>query len=228
METVDSALAAADRALRRYGIGPADRVTLLADLRLDLQAAAADGVDPARLLGPDVGGFARRLADEAGVTRTGPELGQLVGTAVTGAALGAAIGAALLAVGYPLLARLVDLPRSIHVPVQVAVAVFYGVPAVLVAAGAVLAVRVSLRNLPRIRRTARLMILLLPLAGLLITPLTMAFAWATGYSTAPPVLLVEIALVLGALSGATVLARHWSLRTPHPGLNTPAAVTPLA
>ncbi|RAO19636.1 hypothetical protein MED15_02795 [Micromonospora noduli] len=56
------------------------------------------------------------------------------------------------------------------------------------------------------------MSVLMPVAGIVIMPITVAFAWATGYSAAPPVVVAEIAMVLAALAGATVLARRLSLR----------------
>ncbi|MFY1691755.1 hypothetical protein [Plantactinospora sp. WMMB782] len=211
MDTIDNVLAEADRAWRAYGIGRTDRAALAADLRLDLEAAAADGGDPAQLVGADVAGFARRLAEEAGVRRVRREYGRLVRTALAGAALGGVAGYAVLAALYPLFVRAVDIPRSIEIPVQLAVVGYYGVPAAIVVAGAVTAVRLRLGDLPQIRRTAWLMGALLPVAGILVTPLTMAFAWSTGYSNAPEVVLAEVAMVLGALAGATMLARRLSL-----------------
>ncbi|MEU7803187.1 hypothetical protein AB0J14_25840 [Micromonospora arborensis] len=221
MDTIDSLLGEADQAWRAYGVGPADRAALAADLRLDLRAAAADGGDPVRLLGGDVAGFARRLADEAGVRRVRRDYGRLLGTALIGAVLGAVLGYGLLTAVSPIFVRMVDVPRSIHVPIQLAVAVYYGVPAAVVAAGAVIAVRTRLRDLPRIRKTARIMSVLIPVAGILVTPITMAFAWATGYSTAPEVVTTEIAMVLAALAGATALARRLSLREGRTASDTP-------
>ncbi|WP_051724211.1 hypothetical protein [Micromonospora chokoriensis] len=212
MDTIDRLLGEADQAWRGYGVGSADRATLAADLRLDLRAAAADGGDPAQLLGGDVAGFARRLADEAGVRRVRGDYSRILGTALIGAVLGVALGCGLLMAAYPAFVRMVDIPRSIDVPVQLAVAVYYGIPAAVVAAGAVIAVRTRLRDLPKIRRTARLMIVLVPTAGIVITPITVGFAWSTDYSTAPPVVVAEIAMVLAALAGATALARRLSLR----------------
>ncbi|GAA0394544.1 hypothetical protein GCM10009541_41990 [Micromonospora gifhornensis] len=212
METIDSVLSEADRAWRAYGVSSADRRVLAADLRLDLAAAAADGGDPVQLVGGDVAGFARRLADEAAVRRVRPEYHRLLLTALAGALLGSLLGAGIFTALYPLLVRLIDIPRSIEIPVQVAVVVYYGVPAAVVVAGAVTAVRLRLRDLPQIRRTALLMSLLLPAAGIVVTPITMAYAWSTDYSTAPEVLVVEVVMVLAALAGATVLARRLSLR----------------
>ena len=227
MQTIDSTIAAVDRAWRAYGIDAADRAALAADLRLDLRAAADDGIEPDRLLGPDVAGFARRLADEAGLRRVPRQSDRLIAVALGGAAAGAAVGYLLMELAYPLLARTIDFSWAGRVPVQVAVVGFYGVPAAVLVAGAIIAVRFGLRDLPRIRRTAVAMMVLLPVAGMLVTPLTMAFAWSTGYSAAAPVLAAEIAMVLAAISGATLLARRWALRDRDPGTaKVPADATP--
>ncbi len=214
MDTIDNALATADRAWRAYGVRRADRAALAADLRLDLESAAADGVGPTQLLGADVPGFARRLADEAGVRREPPALGPLLGTALVGGTLGAALGVAVLALLDTLTVNLLELTTNPGVPVWILVVAYYGIPAALVVAGAVTTVRARLRDLPRIRATANAMVLLLPLAGIIITPITMAFAAMTGYSTSSPAVVIEMLLVAGALAGAIVLARRWALREP--------------
>ncbi|MFG1872704.1 hypothetical protein [Micromonospora arborensis] len=221
MDTIDRLLGEADRAWRGYGVGSADRATLAADLRLDLRAAASDGGDPAQLIGADVAGFARRLADEAGVQRVRGDYGRVVGTALIGAMLGAVLGYGLLESAYPVFVHLIDIPRSIDVPIQLAVAVAYGIPAAVVAAGAVIAVRTRLRDLPGIRRTARLMSVLVPVAGIVTTPIIVGFAWATDYSLAPSVVVTEIAMALAALAGATVLARRLSFREARVVSDTP-------
>jgi hypothetical protein len=212
VETVDEAMATAESEWRSYGVRRADRVALGADLRLDLESAAADGVGPAQLLGTDVRGFARRLADEAGVRRMPPEYARVVLTALLGAVLGAAVGALLTLLAEPLFLRMLDPPRPVDVPVPVVVTVYWAIPAAIVVAGAVATVRLRLRDLPRIHATARAMCVLLPIAGVMITPITMGFAWTTGYSTSSPVVVAEMALVAGSQAGATVLARRWSLR----------------
>ncbi|WP_410813560.1 hypothetical protein [Micromonospora sp. 067-2] len=221
MDTIDSVLAEADQAWRAYGVGSADRAALAADLRMDLRAAAADGGDPVQMLSGDVAGFARRLADESGIRRVRRDYDRLLGTALIGAVVGGVLGYGLLTVGYQTFTRMMDIPRSSHVPIQLAVAVYYGIPAAVVVAGAVTAVRIRLRDLPEIRRTARIMGVLMPVAGIVITPITMAFAWSTGYSTAPAVVVSEIAMVLAALAGATVLARRLSLRSGQGASDTP-------
>ncbi|WFE28285.1 hypothetical protein O7623_03480 [Solwaraspora sp. WMMD791] len=216
MDTIDDAVATADAAWRAYGVTHADRAALAADLRSELEAAVADGVTPAQLLGDDVPGLARRLADEAGVARVPAEYGRVVRTALAGAVAGTVVGYLAMMVIYPVVVHLVDLPRSFRVPLLLAVAVYYGIPAALLVAGAVVAVRTRLRDLPRIRATATRMLLLMPTAGIVVTPVTIAYAWATGFSTVPTVVAFEIALVVGAIVGATVLARRWAVRDPAP------------
>lgn len=212
MESIDSILAEADRAWRGYGVAAADRAAFATELRLDLQAAVADGRDPGELLDGDVAGFARRLADEAGVHRVRGDYSRLLGTALLGAMVGVVLGFGLLSVLYPVFVSLIDIPRSIEVPVLLAVTVYYGVPAAVVVTGAVAAVRLLLGDLPRIRDTARLMTLLVPVAGILVIPVTILYARSTDYSTAPSVLVAEVAIGLAAFAGATMLARRLSLR----------------
>jgi hypothetical protein len=214
VDTIDDTIATADREWRRYGVRRADRQALAADLRIDLESASADGVTPVQLLGPDLRGFARRLADEAGVRTVPPAYPKVVATALTGSILGAVAGYVLFVVVFWSAIRTFDDPDSWRVPVQVAVGVYYGVPALFVVAGAVAAVRIHLKDLPLVRPTARAMCLLLPLAGIVITPITMAYAWTTEYSLLPQVVLLEALMVLVALGGATALARRWAVREP--------------
>ncbi|GAA0713427.1 hypothetical protein Drose_21905 [Dactylosporangium roseum] len=223
MDTIDDAVMIADREWRACGVRRRDRTALAADLRLDLESAAADGVTPRQLIGDDLRGFARRLADEAGVRRAPHEYGRVIRTALTGAVLGGCAGAVVLMIAYPLMVRLVDLPRGFRVPLLLAVLLYYGTAAGLAAGGAVVAVRLRLRDLPGVRRTANAMLVLVPLAGVVVTPVVMRFARSTGYSTAPLVVAAEAGLVVAAVAGAVALARRWSMRG-HDGRRAPAAV----
>ncbi|GAA4561442.1 hypothetical protein GCM10023176_00030 [Micromonospora coerulea] len=222
MDPIDEAITTAEREWRAYGVHRQDRAMLAADLRLELQSAAADDVTPEQFLGADLRGFARRLADEAGVRRAQPEYGRGVRTALTGAVFGACVGAIVLVLVYPLLVTWFDMPRGFRIPapgragrlaaIVLAVLLYYGTAAALAAGGAFIAVRARLGDLPRIRQTANAMIVLLPVAGAVVTPITMGFAKAVGYSTHPLIVAIEAALVTTAVVGAILVARRWSLR----------------
>lgn len=212
MDPIDDAIAAADAEWRAYGVRRSDRTVFAADLRHELESAAADGITPAQLLGGDVRGLARRLADEAGVERVPRDYARVARTAIVGALLGGVVGYLVILTFYPVMVRLFDIPRSIEVPVLLGVFVYYGSAAAIVVIGAIMAVRLHLRDLPRIRATGHAMILPLPLTGIVMTPITMAFAWTTDYDNSLPTVFVEVGLVVAAIAGATVLARRWALR----------------
>ncbi|GAA2708307.1 hypothetical protein ACFY2R_06415 [Micromonospora olivasterospora] len=202
MQDADDVIATAEREWRAMGVVPRDRAALAADLRRELEAAAADGITPRQLLGgADVRAFARRLAAESGAERLTYETERLLRTALAGAAPGLVLSWLLLWEQVPFG---VDMPGALLVA-------RHAICAAAVLVGALLAVRLRMRDVPGIDRTVWAMALLVPLAGALVTPLTMAFAWTTGYSTALPVLLFEAAMVGAALAGATLLARWWAL-----------------
>ncbi|MEU8261224.1 hypothetical protein AB0C02_11470 [Micromonospora sp. NPDC048999] len=204
MQDADDVIAIAEHEWRALGVVPRDRAALADDLRRELEAAAADGVTPRQLLGDaDVRAFARRLAAEAGAGRLRHETDRLLRTAFVGALPGLVLSWLLLWTPTP-----VSFPAALSVALGL---LRYLICVLAVLGGALLAVRQRMADVPAIGRTVRAMALLLPMAGLLVTPMTMAFAWTTGYSTALPVLLAEAALVGGALAGATVLARRWAL-----------------
>lgn len=53
---------------------------------------------------------------------------------------------------------------------------------------------------------------LLPLAGLVVTPLAVGIAWLTGYSSSAPVVLVEATVVLGGCALSILAARSLAVR----------------
>jgi hypothetical protein len=208
---VDHLLAAADREWRVLGIRPRDRVTLVADLRTELEAAAADGIDPAQLLGTDPTAFALRVAEEAGMEATPPRYGPVLAVASAGALL-SLVGGFVLAAGlHQVFVALFDLPPDVHVPVWLAGGVFYGGVVAVVVTGAALAVRVLLRDTPRIRHTATRLALLLPPAIAAGVAAAVTFGWWLEFPLTPLVIGTEAALVLVAFLAATVLARRWSV-----------------
>ncbi|OZV75725.1 hypothetical protein CA850_28225 [Micromonospora echinospora] len=208
---VDNTLAAADRQWRALGIHRRDRATLTADLRSELEAAAADGLDPTELLGTDPAEFALRIAEEAGMERTPPRYGQVVGVASAGAVLALVVGY-VVAIGlHHAFVAAFDLPREVRVPVWLAAGVFYGGVAAVVVGGAVLAVRVALRDAPRIRHTAARMAMLLPFAVAAGIAAAAAFGRSLGFPLTPLAIGTEAAIVLAAFLAATALARRWSV-----------------
>jgi hypothetical protein len=205
--TIDQAMAGAEREWRRLHVHPAGLAKLSRDLRDDLTAASAEGVGVSELIGADVRGFARRLADEARAERIPYEFRRLLLTAMVGALPGILVGYAVIFAHIPVPARLE--PQQ---PGTGEVLVAFTVLAALVVVSSLLTVWFRLRDLPSMGHTVLGMALPVPLAGVVVTPVTMGFAALLNYSNALPVVAVECAMVAGALGGATVLARHWSLR----------------
>jgi hypothetical protein len=211
--TVDGLVTATDRQWRALGVRPGDRVTLTADLRAELEAAAADGLDPADLVGADVAGFALRVAEEAGVERTPPLYGQVLGVATGGALLSLIVGYCLVIGLHELFVALFDLPRDVHVPIWLAAGVFYGGVAAVVVTGAALGVRLVLRHAARIRDTARKMGVLLPLTLTAAIVAAIAFGGAFHFSLNPAVVGAEATIVLGGFLAGTATARRLSVTT---------------
>ncbi|GIF70463.1 hypothetical protein Ais01nite_84980 [Asanoa ishikariensis] len=205
--TIDQTVRSAEREWRRLHVRRADVARLSRDLRDDLTSAATEGVAATELLGTDVRGFARRLADEAGVERVPYEFDRLLLTALVGALPGVAFAYALL---YGYISGPTAPPSD--EPDIGAVVATYAVLALLVVLSSLLTVWFRLRHLPAMPRTVLAMALLVPLAGAIATPITMAFAATVNYSNALPVLAIECGLVGAALAGAIVLARRWALR----------------
>lgn len=201
-ESVDAIRAELDAAWRRYGVRPADRQEMSADIVADLRAGAADGLDPRAMIGPQVDAFARQVADARGLRRLEPAYGRML--------LGGLVGAvAALVIGWTPTWSALDLLSSGGL---VWALMAYGLLAVGCTAAALTGIAVALRGLGSVRATLWRAALLLPVAGVAITPLTMLFAAATGYDTATSTVLLETGMVLGACAAAVAAARRWALR----------------
>ena len=205
---IDDAIAVAEHEWRLSKVDVRDAAVLSRDLRLDLEAASAEGVTPGQLVG-DIRAFARRVAEEAEARHVPYEYQRLLLTALAGTLPGVVVGYVAMAI--------VPEPYASQLTGWLAAFAYYGGGAAGVLLGSLLTVAVLMRDVVEIRRTVAAMALLLPLAGLVITPVTMGFAALTGYSLALPIVATEMALVGGALAGAIVLARRWALhgRYPH-------------
>ncbi|GAA3221008.1 hypothetical protein ACFO1B_16875 [Dactylosporangium siamense] len=208
---VDDLLAAADRQWRTLGVQRGDRLALGTDLRAELEAAQADGLAPAELLGADPAAFARRLAEEAGVERLPPRYGPILAAAFFGAVVALIVGFVLATGLHEAFVAAFDLPRSVHVPVWLAGGGFYAGVAAVTIAGSVFTVRVLLRDAPRIRHTTTRMALLLPPAVAAAVAAAVAFGNALDYPLTPFAIGAEVAIVLVGFLATTVLARRWSI-----------------
>ncbi|MBY8875773.1 hypothetical protein K7640_28495 [Micromonospora sp. PLK6-60] len=211
---VDGLLAAADREWRALGIHRRDRAGLAADLRAELEAAAADGLDPAELLDADPAQFAKRIAEETGVDRVPARYGQVLGVATAGALVALIVGLVVANGLHELFVAAFDLPRGVRVPVLLAAGVFYGGVAAFIVAGVVLALRVALRGLPRVRHTANRAALLVPPALVAGTAAAVGVNAVLDDPFTPLAIGAEAAIVLAAFLAAVALARHWSVTAP--------------
>lgn len=215
VHTVDTALTNVEREWQAYGVSRLDRAVLAADLRVDLQSAADSGADPDDLIGADVRGFARRLADEAGVHRGQAEYGRVVGTSMIGSVLGLVAGFGLFLVLSPAMVALVDLPRGEtfdRIWMWAGILLFYAGLVTGVTVGAMLAARLRLRDLPCIRRTTRAMAVTMPLAGTLVLPVLLGVPQLLGQGADILLVSFEVAIIVGVAVGAVVFARRWATR----------------
>jgi hypothetical protein len=209
--TIDEAITTAGREWRRLGVPARDRQTLAADLRLDLEAAVADGVPADRLIDGDVTVFARRLAEESGVRHVPPRYGRIVTTALAGAALGVLAGVLIMVGVYTVTKQVFNAPGNFGLPMPVAAGVYYGGVGLVALGGAVIGVLTVLRGLPAIGRTAAAISVLTPVGAIVVIPLITLFARTTGYSTSAAIVVIEVVLSVATFAAAIVLARRWSL-----------------
>lgn len=198
-------LAQLDRAWRRIGVPHSDRRLLAAELAPDLQAAAADGHEPADLLTPDVDTFAERLAEAHGVRLVPPRHANVQLGGLLGAVLALVTGAGLVVGLQPLLTSKVEL--SGRYPVAGAVLVFASL-AVLGLLGCLLGIYAAVRGRPAAGATVRRAALLLPLTAAVGVALAVALGRSTDYSDAPSVVLAECGIVAVSCAGALLAARR--------------------
>ena len=189
---VDATTAGLERALRRLHIAAADRRAIVAEVRADLEAAAADGVSPSALIGPDVEAFAREAAEARGHQ---PREAQYPSIVIGGtlAAVGGTVAAYLLIVEFlvPLFSSWFDLDG--HYPVAGPVVAWAGmaVAAVLVT---LLVLHLLLRGRAAARETVRRASVLVPLA--MAAGIAVAVAVGQSNDYAVGVVVVEAVLIV--------------------------------
>jgi hypothetical protein len=179
----------------------------VADVRGDLQAAAADGVGPAVLIGPDVDAFARRAIEEGGYRPRPGDYARVVTGAVLGAVVTVVAGFLLVVVVLqPALASWFTLDG--HYPAAGPVVV-YGATGLL---GSLVTLGRVLTGRPAARATVRRAALLTPLGVAAGVVAATALAHRPGYpigagSIAPQALCVVLPFV-----AALLVSRWWALR----------------
>ncbi|MFC0534153.1 hypothetical protein [Phytohabitans kaempferiae] len=200
---IERAIERADREWRRMRVVEQDRIALRVDLRRELVGAAVDGTPPDELIGPDIGLFARELAQSAGVRQVSYEFRRLLLIGLGGAAPGLVLAWLMIWHWWLVPLPFGDGPMQWVGRYVVSIVVFLG--------GVLVAIHRGMREDPVRGRTVAAIAVAIPVAGALATPVTMWLAARAGYSTAAPVLLVEVLVMGAALAGGAVLARRWAL-----------------
>ncbi|MGC9666478.1 hypothetical protein ACNTMW_07955 [Planosporangium sp. 12N6] len=209
-EQIQAVTAELDRRLRRMHLSRRDRRTVVDEVRADLETAAAEGVNPEALVGPDIDAFARE-AIEAGGYRPWPRdyprvlVGGLLAASV------AVVAAYWLIVGVvqPAFASWFTLEG--RYPTAGPVVVF-GAIALTGLLGALAGLKWLLAGRPAARPTLRRAALLLPIGAVAGIAAVVAVAHDPDYrSTLGTVTLQVLFVVLGVVLALGV-ARWWAVR----------------
>lgn len=210
-EQIRAATAELDRRLRRMHLSRGDRRAIVDEVRVDLEAAAADGVNPPALIGPDVDAFARAAIDGGGY-RPRPLYYPRV---VTGGILVA--GAAVLA-AYLLIVEVLQPAFSSwftldgHYPTAGPVVV-YGAIVLMGLLGSVAGLKWLLAGRPGARETWRRAALLTPVGAAAGIAGVVAVAHDPNYSATPGTVTVQAAFVVLGVVLALGVARWWAVHT---------------
>ena len=208
---IRSITAELDRRLRRLRLARADRQAIVSEVRGDLQTAAADGVSPETLIGPDIDAFARE-AVEAGGYRPRPH--DYPRTLVGGIlAAGVAVVAAYLLIVVllpPVLASWFSLDG--HYP-SLGPAVAFGGIAVVAVLGTLRALAWLLAGRPAVRETVRRAALLVPIGAAIGIAANLVVGRDPDYAVTGPTLLTQVLLVVVPVAAALGISRWWAVRT---------------
>ncbi len=200
-----------DRRLRRLHIARGDRRTFVDEVRSDLQTAAAEGVSPAALLGPDIDAFARE-AIQAGGYRPQPHDYQRVLVGGGLAAAVAVVGAYFLIVELltPALASVFELDGHYPTggPVMASVAI-----ALISLLGLLAALKRLLAGRPAVRETLIRVALLTPLGALAGIAGAVAVARAPDYTATEANAYMQVLFLVLPVLAALGVSRWWAVRT---------------
>jgi hypothetical protein len=199
-----------DRSLRRLQLPRSDRRTIVDEVRGDLQTAAADGVDPETLIGPDIDAFAREAVEAGGYRPRPYDYPRILAGGILAAGV-TLVAAYLLIVELlqPALASWFTLDGDY--PTAGPVVVLGGI-AVVGVLGTLGALAWLLAGRPAARETVRRAALLTPFG--LAVGIAAAFAVARdpGYAVTVASVSTQVALVALPVVAALGISRWWAVR----------------
>jgi hypothetical protein len=208
---IDAATADLDRRLRRLRISRRDRRVIVDGIRGDLHAAAADGVSPAALIGPDVDAFAREAVEAGGYRARSRDYPRVLTGGVLAAAAAVVVGYLLIVeVLTPVLSSWFTLDGSYP---TVGPLVAYGGVVLVGLLGVLVAVRSLLAGRPAARETLNRAALLLPIGAAAGIAAVIAVARDPDYRVTVAAVTVQVLFVVLGVAAALASARWWSLRT---------------
>lgn len=207
----DASISQLNGSLRRLGVSRADRLAITEDVQGDLNAAAAEGVRPATLIGSDVDAFARQALEAGGYEATPNDYQRLLIHCTLAAALGIpALYLLLSFVAQPLFADWFDLDgRYPTAGPMLGYAVM-----ILTGTGVVIAtLHASLAGRPARNETVARAALLTPVGGALGIVAALAVMDRPGFNLSEASIYTQI-LPAGAIPvlAAIGAARWWARR----------------
>ena len=210
-EQIHAVTAELDRRLRRMHLSRDDRRTVVDDVGADLRAAAADGVSPEALVGPDIDAFARKTIDAGGYRPRPRDYPRVLAGGVLAAVL-VVVAAYWLIVGVlqPLLASWFTLDG--HYPTAGPVVVYVAI-ALAGLLGTLAGLRWLLAGRPAARPTLTRAALLLPIGAADGIAAVIALARDPDYSSTPGTVTLQVLFVLLGVALALGVARWWAVRT---------------
>jgi hypothetical protein len=193
---------------------------MTAELRADLESAAAEGVPAPELVGHDVRAFALSWARAKGVAGPRPLLATTAVAALAGALPGVVIG---LFIAYgDALSNLQEIargyvsedPSEVWTPPAWLALTVYVLAALVTYAGALAAVSAILhwRLDPAAGATVGLLARALPLIMAAATGLTVVFAATQGFSTEPAVVIGDLLLPAATVAAGVAAVRLCAVR----------------
>lgn len=208
---IDAATADLDRRLRRLRITRRDRRTIVEEIRTDLHTAAADGVSPEVLIGPDIDAFAREAIEAAGYRPPSRDYPRVITGGILAAAAAVVAGYLLIVeVLTPFLSSWFTLGGSYPTAGPL---VAYGGIVLVGLLGVLAAGRWVLADRPASRETLHRAALLLPIGAAAGAAAVTAVARDPDYRLTVATVAVQVLFMALGIAAALGVARWWALRT---------------